>query len=194
MACGSLEISTSSGTLDLHAVGHFVGGDARGDFRIAIRRLQIHLIETLDHVERIARRCSSVHSFGVGQEQHRVALRAELDALIDRGQKSAAPAGFAAVGLVFPGEQHHETRQIRALAAQPVSQPRAHAGTADDLEAGVHEDLGRRVVELRGVHRPHDRDVVGDFAEGAAAARKFQRPIAALLEIRTASPAASARP
>ena len=77
-------------------------------------------------------------------------------------EEAAAPAALAAVGLVLAGEQDDEAGQVGALAAQAVRQPGAEAGPADDLVAGVHEDLGRRVVELRGVHRAQDGDVVGD--------------------------------
>ena len=31
--------------------------------------------------------------------------------------------------------------------------------------AGIHEDLGRGVVELRRAHRPHDGDVVHDLRQ-----------------------------
>jgi hypothetical protein len=58
--------------------------------------------------------------------------------------------------------QDHERREILVRGADAVGQPRSHAGPSDDLISGVHEDLGGRVIELRCMHRPHNRNLVGD--------------------------------
>ena len=82
-----------------------------------------------------------------------------------RREKPAAPARLAAVGIVFAGEQHDEAGKVAVLATESVTEPRPQARSADDLVAGVHEDLRRRVVELRRPHRADDGDVVGDLGE-----------------------------
>ena len=129
-----------------------------------------------------SRRAPRVHAVGVRDEQDRVALRAELDALVDRRQKSAAPARLAAVGRVLAREQHDEAGQVAALAAEPVGQPGAHARPAEHLAAGVHEDLPGRMVELRRVHRADDRDVVGDRRQVRQQLRELGARLAVPLE------------
>ena len=99
---------------------------------------------------------------------HRVARRVELHALEPAGQEAAVPlprrdrlrrtrAGAA--------RQHDEAGQVVALGAQAVDDPRAHAGPAGDRRARVHERVGRVVVDLLGLHRADDADVVGDAAD-----------------------------
>ena len=44
---------------------------------------------------------------------------------------------------------------------RPYDEPGAQARPADDLVAGVHEDLRRRVIELRRLHRSDDGNLVG---------------------------------
>ena len=61
---------------------------------------------------------------GLVRNRTRVALRPELHALVQRGQKPAAPTRFAAVRLILTRYQNHESRQILTLAAQPVGHPR----------------------------------------------------------------------
>ena len=130
----------------LHLVGHFIGRNAREDFRVA-RRLQVHFIQILQRIQGIAP-VFGPNTFGVGEEQYGVALGAKFHTLVDRRKESASPAGLAAVRLVFAGKQHDKPRQVAALASEPVGKPRAHARAADDLEAAIHEDLRGCVVEL----------------------------------------------
>ena len=59
------------------------------------------------------------------------------------------------------GGHHDEPRQVLALAAQPVGDPRPHARTTLDRRAGVHHGVRGVVVDLVGVHRPDDAEVVG---------------------------------
>src|SRR5213076_918362 len=53
-------------------------------------------------------------------------------------------------------------------------------------EAGVEEELGRRVVELIGLHRLHQRDLVDDLREVGKRLAEFRAalPIARKLEAR----------
>src|SRR5437016_3399479 len=76
-------------------------------------------------------------AIGIGKEQHRIAIGAELHTLVDRGKKSASPAGLAPIGLVLTREQHHESGQIAAFASDAVGQPGTEAGPPWYLVAGV---------------------------------------------------------
>ena len=96
----------------------------------------------------------------VRQVEHRVALRAQLDALVGAGQKAAAPQRLAAVGLPLARQQHDERRQILVGAAQAVRQPGAHAGPPGLRVAGAQEQLGRAVVDLRRGHGVQERHLV----------------------------------
>ena len=58
--------------------------------------------------------------------------------------------------------QHDESRQALRLAADSVRHPRAHARPAENAGTGVHEKLGRSVVEQVGFARAKHRDLVGD--------------------------------
>ena len=141
--------------------------------------LQIHFIQIFQRIQRLAPLLGG-NALGIGEVQHRVALRAEFNSLIDRGQKSASPARLAAVGLVFPGEQHHKSRQVGAFTAQSVSEPRTHAGAADDLKAAVHENLRRGVIELRRADGFHNRDIVGNSLKVGKKFGDFRAAFAAL--------------
>ena len=143
MDCRLLRDVHQLGHADLHAVGHLVGRRCAWQSPDRPWRSQVRSgsVSASRSSERAAR--SRRDALGVGEEQHRIALGAELDALVDGGQEAAAPARFAAVGLVLAREQHHEAGQVLVLAAQAVGEPRAHARPAENLVAGVHEDLRR---------------------------------------------------
>ena len=102
---------------------------------------------------------------GLFEVVHRVAAGVELDALVLAGQEAAVPLPgrdrlrAAAAGRV--GGHHDEAGQVVALAAQAVGDPRAHARPALDRRARVHERVRRVVVDLVGVHRADDAEVVG---------------------------------
>jgi hypothetical protein len=105
------------------------------------------MIQVAQQVERAPARFRG-DAIGIRKEQYRIAIRAELHALVDRWQKPASPAGFAPIRLVLAGEQHHESRQIAAFAADAVGQPGTEARPPWYLVAGVHEKSAGSVVEL----------------------------------------------
>ena len=61
--------------------------------------------------------------------------------------------------------QYDEARQVVVFAPETVVDPRAHRGSAGDDRAGVHERVRRVVVDLLGLHRTNDRNLIRDFAE-----------------------------
>ena len=73
--------------------------------------------------------------------------------------------------------QHHEAGQVVALAAQAVQQPRTHARPAGDGRAGVHERVGRIVVDRLGHHRADDAQVVGDRRQAAGRSAQISCPL-----------------
>src|SRR5439155_25417544 len=72
------------------------------------------------------------------------------------------PAASTAIGSVLPGEHDDESRQVFTFATDAVSQPGAQTRIAGNLASCAHEQLRGRVVELRGLHRADNRDVVDD--------------------------------
>ena len=75
------------------------------------------------------------------------------------------------VEAVRPADRHlaavqdDETRQVVALTAKPVGDPRAHARLALLARAGVEEIVRGRVLGKRRGHRPDHRDVVHPVAD-----------------------------
>ena len=141
----------------LQPVRHLVGGDARGDLRIAVGRQAVP-VESRHHPERIGRQ----PAVGPGRTLHvedRGSRVAEPRAGMHAGQEAARPIGRAAADARSRAH-HHEGGQFVALAAQPVGHPGAEAGPARLPKAAVHEDLRGGVVELVGAHAFHDGDVV----------------------------------
>ena len=91
-----------------------------------------------------------------------------MHALEAAGQEAAVPlAGGDRLHLAAPpvrGE-HDEPGQVLGLGADAVPDPGAGRRPAGDLRARVHERVGGVVVDLLGLHRAHDADVVGDGAD-----------------------------
>ena len=83
------------------------------------------------------------------------------------GQQSRRPLARGD-GLVLSAltqrSKHHEAGQILRLRAEAVGDPRARAGAAGDLRAGVHEHVRRVVVDGLGGHGADDAQLVGDGA------------------------------
>ena len=146
----------------LQAEGHLVGGDARGDLRIAVPG-QAPVIERADQVERVALKLASTPG-GLETLRIGIALVAQADAGIDRRQEPARPVGRAAADAAA-GRHHDEGGQVAGLRAETVDDPRTKARPARLRKTRVEEDLRRRVIELVGVHRLDDADVVDDLRQ-----------------------------
>jgi hypothetical protein len=143
----------------LHAEGHFVLADAGGDLRIA-DVIEGELVEVLDGIDdELA--LGAGDAMRVGEKVHRVALGTEFDALVDGGQEPAAP-GAVARSENLSGDEGDEGGEVLAFAAEPVADPGTDTGTAEAGEAGEGEKLGGGVVELVGVERLDETQLVGD--------------------------------
>ena len=167
----------------LHPIRHLVLTDARFDFRIAVR-LVADLIELLHRIQHLPPgRLADPRR--ILEEQHRRAAGAESDALIARRQEPARPQPreerLIGVDGVRLREEHDERRQVLVLAAEPVTEPRAHARTARLLKAGLDERDRRIVIDRFRVHRLDDGDVVHDLCR---VRKQFADPRARLTVLR----------
>jgi hypothetical protein len=135
----------------------------RGDLGVA-RGRELDSVQVTDRVQ-APPPAGSVHSVGVREVEDWVAFRAALDALVDGREEAAAPERCASIGRLVAGDEDHERRQAVGLAAEPVRDPRAHAGPSELGRPRVKEHLGRSVVELIGVQRPDDGEIVHDAGE-----------------------------
>jgi hypothetical protein len=141
---------------------HLVLADARGDLRVVVR-LRVEGVQLPDRSDDVAltRLADAVRTPHV---EHGVALGVERHALEAARQEAAVPLPrrdrlpLAAADR----RQHDEARQVVALAAEAIREPRAHARAPRDQRARVHEGLGRIVVDRLGLQRADDADLVGD--------------------------------
>ena len=78
----------------LEPEGHFVVGEARGDFGVAFGGEPL-AVERGDEVERVAL-SGWVDAFGAGDIEDGVALVAEADPVVGGGEEAAVPEGGAA--------------------------------------------------------------------------------------------------
>ena len=90
----------------------------------------------------ISRRSVAVDARRIGEIQHRIAAAAELDALMARRQKAAAPQAIeqplVRVGAAAVRDHDDERRQIVRVVAEAVGEPRpqATAGPAAASRSG----------------------------------------------------------
>ena len=119
MCCGSWPMSITSG-----ALGCMRKAISNELIRVAISGSPTSSsrswLSLLDGVERVALELG-VDAARVGEIQDRIAAGAELDALVDRRQKAAAPVGVAAAGPLLAGAEDDEAGQVLRLAAQAVA-------------------------------------------------------------------------
>ena len=105
--------------------------------------------ESKDAIYAEVLRCSLTN---LGQAVSRAVSRAKTSA--DRLRAAAAEAC-----------EHDEARQVGRVVSQPISNPCPHARPAGDRRAGVHQHVGRIVIDLIGVHRAEDANFIGHRAE-----------------------------
>ena len=108
-----------------------------------------------------------------------LARRPEHGALIDRRQETRAPARRAALRRPL-GLRHHDVgRQILALAAQSVRDPRAHARIAHQDAPGIDLVHRRRVHSAVRIEAPHEAEIVHALRD----VRKQRRYLASALPV-----------
>src|SRR6185312_7819947 len=151
------------GRARLHAVGHLERVNACGDLGIAGHALA-HLIQAANRIERIALHFA-IDAARIREIEDRIAAATELDALINGGEKAAAPAGIAAARAFLAGTKYDEGGKVLRFITEAIRHPRAHARTAELLRTGVHQQLAGGVIEGVGDHRFHECDFVHDLRE-----------------------------
>ena len=147
----------------LHTESHFVLGHARQRFGVA-GFLVIPLVDGIDRFNGLFAQFAA-HTLRIAHIEHRIAVRAALYALVHGGQKAAAEYAASAVGLLAPGKQHDETRQVLVLRAESVDCPGPHAGPPRTGVSRVQQELRRRMVEFIRVHRLEESNLVGRLCE-----------------------------
>src|SRR5438046_996692 len=81
----------------LHSIGQLVLGDSGYSLRVA-KLFCFQLIEFIQGIQAAAAGLAG-HAVWIVKIENRLANRAALDTLIDRGQESAAPKALAASGV-----------------------------------------------------------------------------------------------
>ncbi len=145
-------------SIHLHAKRQFVLGDASNSLGISKRGIGL-LIDLIDRVQHSAAQRAG-HLRRIVQVEHRFAVRTALHALINAWQETGTPELLAAVGRLASREQDDESRQILVLGAKSINDPRTERGIAQASVTRVHQQLRRCVIELIGVHRFDEADVV----------------------------------
>ncbi len=150
------------GHRSLHPKRHFVLGDAGVRFGIA-EFLVFELVEFAESSQDIRA--------GVGAETLRDLRCTERDrrlngiSRLDSGwAESRCPTGgHTAAGRRRWRNHHDEGREVFGFAADAVGDPGAHAGPAAEAEAGLRHGDGGIVIDLFGVHRLDEGELVGNF-------------------------------
>ena len=156
--------------------GHLVRGDSGGDLGVG-HRLEPPVVQRAEQVERVALK-SGIHAGRARDVEDRVPLVPQADAGIDGRQEPARPVGRAAADAAA-GRHHDEGGQVLGFRAETVDDPRPQAGPAWLRETRVEEDLGGRVVELVGVDRLDDGDLVDHLGQ----VRQHLRELGAALAV-----------
>ena len=176
------------GDARLHLEGHLVLGHAGRDLRVDGLLGQLP-VEAADLVDDLALGALA-HAFGVADVVDGLALGLELDALVFAGQDAAGPLtrGDRLQAGTTGGGQYDVARQVLRFRAQAVEQPGAHARASFDDGTRVEEGMGRVVVDLLGLHRADDAEVVGDRTDVREDVGELHARLAPLLEFeRTAA-------
>ena len=145
----------------LHPEGELVLREPGGDLRI-VDDLVVEAVELRDRVDDRALAVEPDRRLDV---QDGVSLGAKLDPLKPAGEEARMPLprGDRLPLPVVAGAHHDdEAGEILGLAAKAVPQPASCRWTAGDHRTGVHEGVGRIVVDRLGVEALYDRDPVGD--------------------------------
>ena len=150
------------GGAGLHAVGHLVGVEAGQDFGVA-GLLEAGAVEGADGVVE-ATLAFAGNAFGAAEVEDGVALSSEGNALKGGWEEAAGPERIAGAGAAWSALEDDKAGKVFGFAAEAVGDPRAHAGSAGGLKAGVHKELGGSVIEDVGRHAAQPDDFVDDLA------------------------------
>ena len=149
------------GSFRLHAKGEFQGLDPGFELRIGWPLLDVEVVELLDVGELAA--------LLVGQEKLVLQigdeilgirlLRVHVSALVDAGEKGAAPVGTLGRGHAI-GAHDDEPWEALVFGPKSIERPRTNAGTRKGDVATVHHHEALLMIWNVAVHRPDDAEVV----------------------------------
>ncbi len=108
---------------------------------------------------------TTVHAGRIGNVENGVSLGPALHALVNGGDEPGAEGVLAAIGLSSAGNQYDVTRKVLVFGTESVGRPCSKGGTAGLRKTGVHEQFGRGMIELVGVHRLDNAKVIGMLME-----------------------------
>src|SRR5215831_4346996 len=144
--------------IHLHAEGHLILRNSRHSFRISECAV-ILLIQFIDRIEHTATLGGTYVGRAV-QIQHWLTMGTALHALIDAGQKAAAPKLLPSIRRVPTGNQDNEAGQILILGAESVHYPGTQRRISQTRIACLDEQLRRSVIELVRAHRLDEAKIV----------------------------------
>src|SRR5262249_53535032 len=103
-------------------------------------------------------------SFRISNVMNGVTLGLKQNSLKFARQESVRPlAGRDRLQPRFARRsQHHEPPQLLGLSPNPIKEPAAHTGPAFNNRPSVHKSVRRVMIDLLGMHRTHNADIVSD--------------------------------
>src|ERR1700681_881021 len=107
-------------------------------------------------------------------------MRAALHSLVNAREEAGTPQLFAAVRRFTSRKQYDESRQILILCAKPVEYPGTDGRVSKSRVAGVYQQLRGRVIELVGMHRLDEAQIVNVLFQVRQA---VGNPVAALSDL-----------
>ena len=146
----------------LHAVGHFVLGNAGDDLGVhALVGLLVVLTgELVEHAAAVG----AVDAIRILEEKNRLAAAAEVDALVLAGQEARTPQarGDELRVAAALADHHDEGRQVFVHAAEAVADPGAERRAAGELVSALEKRHAGLVVDLLSEDRVDYAEVLRD--------------------------------
>ena len=138
----------------LHAEGHFILGDACGDFRI-VEILELLFVDA-GYVIKHAAFHVARDAFGIGKVEDGVAAGAKFHALVSGWKEAGSPVEFikdlSAGGSLADGGEDDKRGEVFCFTSQSVAQPRAEGWASGKLGSAEQKGDGRCVVHSIGMH------------------------------------------
>ena len=152
------------GHASLHAVGHFILGNAGRDFGVSGLG-ELGVIELGNAIEHLATK-GRIDAVGILEVEDRAFSGTEFDALVAGRQEAGTPVAvvenLSAARVLGDRGHDDEGREVFVHAAQSVAEPGAGCGAARELVSAEEEVDRRGMVDLFGVHAFDEAKVIGN--------------------------------
>ena len=169
------------GGFPLHAKRQFERGDPGVELAVGLAALLVELVQAAEGIELGS---LMVERSGlVGDIGNRILQISDEGTLVGTRQKAGSPK----LGSLKHSRRtdHDKAGEVLVFRAKSVGEPRPQAGTGEGLLAGAHLERRPGVIDVVGMHRADDADVVdargqarqqlADFDPGFAVAVEFPR-------------------